>query len=210
MHVSQWLNWVQRLQGIAQSGLAYDPQPFDRERYLALQQITAEMAAVPAEVDAETVRAVFDAQEGHATPKVDVRGVVFRDGQILLVQEKMDNYRWTLPGGWADPGEPPSAAVEREIWEESGYRAKAVKVLAIYDRNKQGHPPAVFHAYKLFFLCEINGDARRIDDTNFETAGVGFFAPDALPELSLGRVTPSQIARFFEHLHHPELPTDFD
>lgn len=210
MQISQWLNWVQRLQALAQSGLAYNPQPFDRERYQSLQQIAAEMAAVPAQLDTETVRAVFDAQEGHATPKVDVRGVVFRDGRILLVQEKMDNYRWTLPGGWADPGEPPSTAVEREIWEEAGYRTKAVKVLAVYDRSKHGHPPAVFHAYKLFFLCELNGEARRVDATNTETAGVEFFAPDALPELSIGRVTPSQIARFFEHLRQPGLPTDFD
>ncbi|MFN8449741.1 MAG: NUDIX domain-containing protein [Anaerolineae bacterium] len=163
----------------------------------------------------DAIRALFDAQTGHATPKIDVRGVVFQDDKILLVQEKLDNFRWTLPGGWADVGESAGEAVAREIFEESGYATRAVKLLALLDRNKHDHPPYPFHAYKAFFRCELTDPERHVDpaltSASFgETGEVGWFADDALPELSVGRVTQAQIARFFEHLRQPDLPTDFD
>jgi ADP-ribose pyrophosphatase YjhB (NUDIX family) len=152
------------------------------------------------------VRNLFAGQVGHATPKVDVRAVVFRDDAILLVRERAEG-RWTLPGGWADINESPSEAVVREAYEESGYRIRAVKLLALYDRNKHAHPPYPFHAYKLFFQCELVGGA---PVQSVETDSIGFFREDELPELSLMRVTPAQIARCFEHYRHPDWPTDFD
>ncbi len=106
-----------------------------------------------------------------------------------------------------DINEPPSLAVEREVLEESGYQVKAVKLLAVYDRNKHGHPPYIFHVYKLFFRCELIGGQPK---ESMETGGVGFFAEDDLPPLSITRTTTSELHRFFEHLRHPELPTDFD
>jgi ADP-ribose pyrophosphatase YjhB (NUDIX family) len=209
------VDWAQKLQAIAQTGLNYNPPPFDRERYEQVLEIAAEMLLASGVDDAAFVKTMFDAQSGHATPKIDVRGVVFRDDKILLVQEKMDNYRWTLPGGWADIGDTPSGATEREIFEESGYKAKAVKLLALYDRNQHEHPPFPFHAYKAFFRCELLDPERHVDpqttSASFaETGEVGFFAEDELPELSVGRVTRAQIARFFVHLRQPDLPTDFD
>jgi ADP-ribose pyrophosphatase YjhB (NUDIX family) len=152
------------------------------------------------------IRDLFAGQVGYATPKIDVRGAVFRDDAILLVKERSDGC-WTLPGGWADVGDSPAEAVVREIAEESGYLTRAVKLLALYDRNKHGHPPIPDHAYKLFFLCEIIGGAPA---ESTETNGVGFFAEDELPNLSLTRVTPAQIARLFAHNRNPNLPTDFD
>jgi len=149
---------------------------------------------------------LFATESGYATPKVDVRGVVFRDDAILLVQERRDG-QWTLPGGWADVNDSPAEATEREIWEESGYRARAVKLLACWDRNKHGHPPYGYHIYKLFFQCELLGGE---PTESTETADVGWFREDEIPPLSLPRVTPAQIARFFEHYRHPEWPTDFD
>ena len=133
--------------------------------------------------------------------------MVFRDDKVLLVREVADGC-WTLPGGWADVNESPSESVVREVREESGYETRPVKLLAVYDRSKQGHVPAFpFHVYKLFILCElIGGEAA----TSFETSGVGFFAEEELPELSLSRVTPEQIRRLFEHWRHPEWATDFD
>ena len=202
----KWLDWATRLQAIAQSGLTFARDPYDVERYEALREIAAEMLAAGSDAEVSYIRDLFADQAGYATPKVDVRGAVFRDDAILLVRERSDG-GWTLPGGWADVGDSPSTAVEREIVEESGYQARAVRLLAFYDRNKHGHPPYAFHAYKVFFLCELTGGEAR---PSGETSEVGFFREDALPELSLTRVVPSQIARLFEHYRHPEWPADFD
>ena len=202
----RWLHWARELQATAQTGLAYAKDQYDIERYEAMQTLAAEMMAEAAAVDLGDVQKLFAGQAGHATPKVDVRGVVFRDDMVLLVRERSDGC-WTLPGGWADVNESPAVATVREIYEESGYETRAVKLLALYDRNKHGHPPLAFHVYKLFFLCELIGGAPQ---TSHETDEVAFFREDDLPNMSLTRVVPSQITRFFEHARHPEWPTDFD
>jgi ADP-ribose pyrophosphatase YjhB (NUDIX family) len=205
MH-SQWLEWAQRLQALAQNGLIYAQNPFDVERYETVREIAAEIVAVHSGVDLDYVRNLFAGEVGYATPKVDVRGAVFQDDTILLVKERQDGL-WTLPGGWADVSESPSAAVVREVYEESGYHTRAVKLLALYDRNRHAHAPFPFHVYKLFFHCELLGGEPA---QSVETDGVGFFHEDEIPELSLLRVTPAQIARLFEHHRHPDWPTDFD
>ncbi len=203
----KWLEWAQRLQALAQSGLAYTPNPYDAERYRALQAIAAEIITAHSNVGAEVVAEVLMREAGYATPKVDIRGVVFdAQGRLLLVKERADG-GWTLPGGWVDVGEPPSRAVEREVWEESGYRVRAVKLLALYDRNCHGHPPYLFHLYKIFMRCELLGGEPQ---TSLETDGVGFFAADAIPPLSLARTTLDEIQRMFEHYRHPDWPADFD
>jgi ADP-ribose pyrophosphatase YjhB (NUDIX family) len=138
--------------------------------------------------DVDALRALFAGETGHATPKVDVRGVVFRDDAILLVRERSEG-RWTLPGGWADIGESAGEAVVRETREESGYRTRAVKLLALYDRNKHPHPPYPFHAYKLIFQCKLLGGE---PVTSFETDGIDFFRENELPELSTTRVTAAR------------------
>src|SRR5262249_1579544 len=190
----------------AKAGLTYAADPYDVERYEKIRAIAAEIAASHSDAGLEYIQGLFADQAGYATPKVDVRGAVFRDDAILLVKERSDG-GWTLPGGWADVGDSPSDAVVREIAEESGYQTRAIKLLAFYDPNRHGHPPYPFHAYKIFFLCELSGGAAA---TSAETEEVGFFREDALPELSLTRVMPSQIARLFAHYRHPEWPTDFD
>ncbi len=215
MAISKRLEWAQKLQAIAQTGLHYDASPFDHERYEEVLAIAVEMLAADGSADEETIKTFFNAQSGHATPKTDVRGVVFRDDKILLVQEKLDQYRWTLPGGWADIGESAGEGVIREVYEESGYRTRALKLLALYDRNKHDHPPFPFHAYKAYFLCELIDCERHLDpalnSASYNEIGeVGFFGADEIPELSVGRVTTKQIARFFEHHADPDLPTDFD
>ena len=154
----------------------------------------------------EEARDLLALETGPATPKVDVRAVVFREGRILLVKEPGDG-GWSVPGGWADVGEPASKAAARETLEESGYRVRPVRLLAAYDRDRHGHPPIPYHVYKLVFLCEI------LDDTpspDVDTHGVGFFDEQELPELSVSRVTPAQISRFFEQHRDPGQPADFD
>ncbi len=203
---SAWLRWARALQAHAQNGLYYALDPFDKERYAAVQQIAAEMLAAGSGVEIKTIEGLVGEQAGYATPKVDVRAAAFQEGRILLVRERSDGL-WTLPGGWADVNESPAESVEREVWEESGYRAKATKLLALWDRSRHGHPPHAFYIYKAVFLCEVTGGAAH---ESLETDGVGFFAEDALPPLSVGRVTEAQIGRLFAHLRCPDLPTDFD
>jgi len=200
-----WLKWVSALQWISQNGLTYCSDPFCKERYEALKSITAEIVAQHSDSEHQHIVDLFNTQYGYATPKLDLRGVVFKDNKILLVKE-MDGL-WSLPGGWADVNESPAENVVREIWEESGYRTKAIKLLAFYDKYKHDHPPQFPHTYKSFFLCEIIGGK---PTTSVETTAVEFFAENELPELSLHRVTASQIKRLFQHKMHPEWPTDFD
>jgi ADP-ribose pyrophosphatase YjhB (NUDIX family) len=201
------LDHARRLLALAQTGLHFCKDEYDRERYREVAQIAAELLAAESSVGAADLLARWQADDGYITPKMDVRGACFReDGRVLLVRERLDG-KWTLPGGWADVNDTPSWAVEKEIEQESGFTARAVKVAAVYDRNKQGHPHYLFHAWKVFFICEITGGAPRLSN---ETDGVDFFDINALPELSLGRSTPRQIARMFEHHRQRSLPTDFD
>lgn len=208
-HDPQWLGWAKKLQEVAQSGLFYasrEGDEFHSERYEMVQRVAAEMMAEAAHVNVETVEALFAEQAGHATPKVDVRAIVFRENKILLVRERSDG-RWTAPGGWADVNESAGEAAAREALEESGYRVRPVRLLALYDRSKHNHPPHAFHIYKAFFLCDLLDGA---PTTGHEITDVGFFSRDALPDLSVGRITAAQIDRFFDLKDHPEHPTDFD
>ncbi len=202
----EWLEWGRRLQAIAQTGLTYTEGAYDRERYNQIMAIASEMMAAHTGANSVDVLDLFAKEKGYATPKVDVRGAVFQDDQVLLVLEREDQ-KWTLPGGWVDVGEPPGEAVVREVFEESGYETRVVKLGAIYDRNRHPHPPMVFHAYKLFFICELTGGSAQ---TSLETDAVEFFPVANLPELSLGRVVPAQILRMYEHWQHPEWATEFD
>jgi len=203
----QWLEWAKQLQSIAQIGLTYTKDQYDIERFEAIRKIAAEIMARGSDTPVDKINELFANQKGYATPKVDVRGVIFRENAILLVKELEDG-RWTLPGGWADILESPREAVEREVLEESGFQTRATKLLSVFDRSKHPHiPPYPFHIYKIFIRCEITGGAPA---TNNETGGAEFFYEDALPELSVSRITAGQISRFFEHLRQPDLPTDFD
>lgn len=202
----KWLEWAKILQSMAQNGLTYAQDPYDRERYTQLQRIAAEIMTSYSGADVTQVLDLFQGEQGYATPKVDIRAAVFRNNEILMVREREDGC-WSLPGGWADVGEPPSQVAAREILEESGYRARAVRLLAVYDRDRRGHPPLPFHVYKVFLQCEL------LDENptpNPECTEVGFFQAGKPPELSLSRVTEAELTRMFEFLHDPSLPADFD
>ena len=204
-----WLDWAKRLQAIAQNGLTFAKDPYDVTRYEQIRELTAEMLAAGSHQDLTVLRHWLAADSGYATPKVDVRGVVFRENKILLVRERSDG-KWTLPGGWADPGASPAENIVREIREESGFETQATKLLAVLDRSKHPHVPQLpFHVYKMFFQCAIVGGAAQ---PSSETDGVDFFSESDLPELSIDRVTPGQINRCFAHHRHrhPEWLADFD
>jgi len=204
--IPKWHNWVERLQTIARAGLTYSQNTFDLDRYQQVQTLAAEILAEGLDSPIEKTEALLGNEQGYATPKLDVRGVVFKEGKILMVKEVIDG-EWTLPGGWVDVGEPPSLSAEREVWEESGYEVRAVKLLALYDHRKHDFRPYFFHIYKLFFLCDLLGGQ---PTNSIETNGVGFFGRNEIPSLSNGRITKSIIERMFELAKNPAAPTDFD
>jgi ADP-ribose pyrophosphatase YjhB (NUDIX family) len=200
------LAWARKVQAIAQNGLMFSQDPFDRERFAQLQDLVAAILTAELDIPLGRAKALWDKEDGYATPKVDVRGGVFDGDKVLLVRERSDG-KWTLPGGWVDVNDAPSEAVAREIYEESGYRAQAIKLAALVDKNKHPHPPSVHHIYKLFFLCELTGGTATISN---ETDAVEFYPVNSLPALSEGRALRSQIERLYVHQLNRDLPTDFD
>lgn len=201
-----WLGLARELHAIAQTGGHYTRDDFDRLRYARLREMASELMALGSGSALGPIAHLFAQDVGYATPRVGVRGAVFRDDRILLVREITDG-RWAMPGGWCDVNQSPSQCVEREIQEESGYTARAVKLAALWDRARHGHSPHPFSIYKICFICELTGGAPR---PSVETSEVGFFAEDELPELSPGRNQPHQVRRMFAHYRRPDLPTDFD
>lgn len=204
-----WIKWSRKLQAISQTGLHFSKDQYDRERYEEIGILAAEILAEHTNLSVAKLLQLNNVEFGYATPKVDVRGVVFQDEKILLVREIADAGRWTLPGGFADVNETPSQAVVREVREESGFETQAIKLLAVYDREHQQHtPPLPYSIYKLFFHCRIIGGQPQV---NNEVSDISFFSETEIPvDLSEARVKKSQLIRCFEHFQIPDLPTDFD
>ncbi|CAH1205886.1 NUDIX hydrolase [Paenibacillus sp. JJ-223] len=195
----QWLDWVKRIQAIAQTGLTYSKDVYDLERFEELRELSIEMLANYTNVSREKIKLHFGSETGYATPKVDIRGVVFKEGKILLVREKADN-AWALPGGWADIGHSPSEIAVKEIEEESGYITVPKRILAVMDKKFHDHPPEQYHVYKIFIECQIVAGQ---PNGGVETSEVAFFDRDRLPELSLERNTVKQIQTMFQFLDDP-------
>ena len=203
----EWLSIARELRAIAQTGLTFTADRFDRQRYERVRELAASMVALGSGADYDLILGILRRDMGYATPKVDVRGAAFVDGRVLLVREISDG-KWTLPGGWADVNQTAGECAVREIREESGYEARILKLAAVHDYQRSNRPARhIDSIYKLFFICEITGGAARASD---ETSEVAFFPRDTLPPLSLGRTTAAQIDRMFQHAEHPELPADFD
>jgi len=201
-----WLAWAREIQALAQNGLAFTSNEFDVQRYERLYEIAAEMMASQDATAANDWLEQFTTQRGYATPKIDVRGAVVREGKILLVQERSDQ-RWCMPGGWADVGDLPSNMVAREALEESGFEVIARKVIGVFDANRDGRPMNFFHAYKLVFWCDLIGGEARASN---ETLAADFFDFARLPELSSSRTSQRHLAEVRAHLLDPQRPTAFD
>jgi len=180
----RWLEWAREIQALAQTGSHYAENDYQRQRNQRLLEIAAEIVSEHSKIEYGQVLQVFRSPIGYATPRVDVRGVVFQDGKILLVQERMDG-GWTLPGGWADVGDVPSQAAEREVKEEAGFLVKARKVVGVYDTNRIGQLE-LFHAFKIVFMCELIGGEAMISE---ETSAVAFYGQNELPAVLSGERT---------------------
>jgi ADP-ribose pyrophosphatase YjhB (NUDIX family) len=201
------LELFRTLQALARTGQHFCRDEYDRERYEQIERIAAELLAGGSTASAAELQREWALESGYVTPKLEVRGAVFReDGKVLLVRETADGL-WTLPGGWADVNDSPSGAIRREIEQESGFVVRVTKLAALYDRNAHAHTPSLFHSWKAFFLCTIEGGAAR---GSYETDAVDFFDPHALPPLSVGRTTSQQVVRMRQHWLDPDMATDFD
>ena len=201
-----WLRWAREIQSLSQTGLTYASKDYDTQRYRRLMEISAEIVQNHTNLDREQLIHNFLAHPGYATPKIDVRGAVIREGKLLLVQERQDKH-WCMPGGWADVGELPSQAIMREIREESGFEAVPKKVIGIYDANRGGIPLEFYHAYKIVFFCDIVGGHARPSE---ETLAVDFFSFENLPPLSRFRTNDRHLAEIRAHLMEEIRPTAFD
>ncbi|HHV97266.1 MAG TPA: NUDIX hydrolase [Clostridiaceae bacterium] len=202
----KWLIWAKRLQSIAQAGLTYSKDKYDIERFLQVRDISVEILNEYTGISNEKIKDLFCNETGYQTPKVDIRGAVFKDDKILLVKESIDGL-WSLPGGWAEVNLSVRENVIKELREEAGLNVIPKRLIAVLDRNKHNHPASPYGIYKIFVLCDLIDGAF---EKNIETLESGFFYLEDLPPLSLGRVTREQIAMCFEARYNDNFTTIFD
>lgn len=202
----RWLRWASQLQSIAQAGLAFGADTYDRDRYEKIRTITVEILHEYTEIDHKKVRELFASETGYQTPKVDIRASVFYEDKILMVREKSDG-AWALPGGWADVNTSVSESAARECLEEAGAIVKPKRIIAVIHANKHNVPLFPYTVYKIFVECELI-EFHFKDNT--ETLGAEFFNQDNLPKLSQERNTPDQIKMCFEANKLKVFETIFD
>ncbi len=188
MENDNWLEWAVRLQALAQNGLAYDPAPFDRERYEEIRDIAVQMLEAPSGLPKDRVKELFAGEEGYQTPKIDTRAAIFKEDKVLLVQEL--NGLWALPGGWCDVQESILSNTIKEVKEETGFEVEARRLVAVLDKRKNNQSNTALRVIKHFVLCDyVSGDFV----ANSETLEARYFSLDQLPELSQNKTTEKQI-----------------
>lgn len=192
-HKEPWLEWAIELQSLAQAGLYYGKDPFDRERYQRIREIAAEMAAEKTELSPEKVRELFCCETGYQTPKLDTRAAIFQKDRVLLVQENTG--RWSLPGGWVDVDLSIGENAVKEVREEAGLEVTADLVIAIHDRKKHNRPVYPYNVCKVFVLCSLIGGSFQ---PNIETLDSGYFPLSGLPPLAEEKNTREQIELCFQ------------
>lgn len=189
---NRWMRWAVRLQSLAQAGLTYGKDVFDRERYTEIREIAAEMMADAADRPVEQIRDLFCGESGYQTPKLDTRAAIFRDDRILLVREK--DGRWSLPGGWVDVELSVAENTVKEVREEAGLTVTADRLIAVQDRARHNLPLYAYGVCKIFVYCTLIGGEF---EENSETDGFDWFAENSLPALAEEKNNAEQIALCF-------------
>lgn len=200
-----WLQWAIELQSLAQAGLFYGKDVFDKERYERIREISAEMISHKSDLSLEKVKDLFCNEIGYQTPKLDTRAAIFKNDKILLVKEK--NGTWSLPGGWVDVNVSVKENTIKEVKEESGLDVSADLVIAVQDREKHNLPVYAYKVCKIFVLCSILGGSF---EQNIETVDSSFFGLDELPELAAEKNTSEQIKMCFDAYHSGNWQTILD
>lgn len=207
MQKQQQLELIKRVKALADTGLVYAEDDYTKERYEELLEISLKLMASVSDQPFEVLQDFFLTEKDYPTVKVDVRGFVLNEkDEILMAKESVDG-KWTIPGGWADIGDSPSEAVLKEIREETGFDAKVVRLLAVYDKRCHPHPPEAFYIYKLIFFCKIIGGELQ---HGFDMLGADFFPMHKLPELSEDRILKSQLKQLYQMVQENDNQTYFD
>jgi ADP-ribose pyrophosphatase YjhB (NUDIX family) len=191
---NKWLEWATELQSIAQAGLTFGENQYDRDRYQQIRDLSVDILQEYTGMDHTKITDLFASETGYQTPKVDVRAAVFNEGKILLVNEKIDG-KWSLPGGWADVNSTVSESAVRECFEEAGAVVKPKRIVLIHLGNRHNNHNFPFSVYKIFVECELIEYRFK---SNTETLGSDFFSLDNLPDLSTERNTSEQIRICFD------------
>ena len=203
---NQITEWARELQSLAQAGLYYGRDVFDRERYERIRQIAAEMMAEQTNLPLEKVKDLFCADSGYQTPKIDTRSAIFEDGKILLVRERTG--KWALPGGWCEYNLSPAENAVKEAREEAGLETEPVRLIAVQDRKKHNRPEYAYDVVKIFILCRKTGGEFK---NNTETTGSEYFAEGDLPApLAEEKTTREQIRMCFEASKDENWRVQFD
>ena len=194
MKESQNLEFIKRIKALADTGLVYSEDEYNRERYVELREISLQLLANISKQPLTILNDFFMPERDYPTVKVDVRGFVLsEDNEILMAKEQVDG-KWTIPGGWADIGYTPSEVVVKEIEEETGLTCSVDRLLAVYDKRMHPHPPQPFYIYKLVFLCKMEKGKLK---HGFDMDGAAFFKLDNLPEISKDRILKSQLHQLY-------------
>lgn len=200
-----WLKWAVELQAIAQAGLFYGKDCFDKERYERIREISAEMLSCKTGLSMEKVTDLFCSDIGYQTPKIDTRAAIFQNGKILLVHEA--NGSWAPPGGWCDVDLSVAENTVKEVKEESGLDVIVKRVIAVQDREKHNLPIYAYKVCKIFLECKAIGGEFI---PNIETTGFAYFGLDELPELAAEKNTREQIEMCFHAMQSETWQALFD
>ena len=178
------MRWSEALAGIARTGLGFTESLYERERFEEILSVAADMRVAAGshfETDTlvhEWMASVGSGVAGYQTPKVAIGAVVGNErGEILLVQ-RADSGVWLYPTGWADIGYSPAEVAVKEVEEETGIECEVEGLIGVLDGLRRGFTRIPL--YSLVFHCRATGGALRAHP--LETADVGWFAEDRLPE----------------------------
>ncbi len=120
--------------------------------------------------------------------RVGCSAAVFDEQGRVLLTKRMDNGQWCLPGGGVDSGESVAEACEREIWEETGLRVRAKRLVGVYSHPDQlsvysdGNKVQIV---ALHFEADVISGVLGLSD---ETSDYGYFTLPEIEDLDmLGR-----------------------
>lgn len=114
---------------------------------------------------------------------IGVGALVVRDNKVLLIRRAQNPGKgvWTNPGGYSEQSETIDVSVEREVYEETGIRAKVTGIHAVRDQSREIH-----NLYVAFGMEYVEGEPVADDE---EVDAAGFFSVDEMREMNVASLT---------------------